>query len=191
MALNSKMIFVKIIRQSLPILVAASVISSAGGIAVESLVQRFALVLPLLVMLPALNDMIGDFGTIVAPRFTTLLYLGKLHEKTWRRSRIVRQMLGVLLGIAAFAALYLAALSTIIALVAGWMFDAFSFFKIVLIALTATTLLVAVIFYISIKGGFYVFRKGQDPDNLLVPLATSIADMGNLILMSALLALLF
>jgi len=181
----------KIIRESLLITVGASLISTIGGVGAESIRERFVFVLPLLVILPALNDMIGDFGTIVAQKFTTHLYMGRLAEQGWRRSKLLKKLFGLLISVAAFSAIYLSVFSTVIALIKGWTWAPIEFGKIVLMAIAATLSLVTIIFLVSVAGGFFVYKRGHDPDNYLIPIATSLADMGNLLLLSAMLFLLF
>src|SRR3989344_4456058 len=63
-----------IIRESIKILIFASVLSSLGGLALEHIKAIFVSVLPLIILLPTLNDMVGDFGTIIASRFSTMLH---------------------------------------------------------------------------------------------------------------------
>ena len=69
----------KIIHESVGILIIASVISTLGGIGLEALQSKLTWLVPIIIVLPALNDMIGDFGAIVASRFTTMLYKKEVH----------------------------------------------------------------------------------------------------------------
>ncbi|MEM5814278.1 MAG: hypothetical protein QXD77_00485, partial [Candidatus Aenigmatarchaeota archaeon] len=57
-----------IFKSSIKILIFASVLSSLGGIGLQSIRESFATVMPLIIVLPALTDMIGDFGTIAATK---------------------------------------------------------------------------------------------------------------------------
>ena len=70
-----------IIRESIRILLLASVISSFGGFALEDIKAIFIPIIPLVILLPTLNDMIGDYGTIVSCRFSTMLHEGKIKKK--------------------------------------------------------------------------------------------------------------
>ena len=62
-----------IIKESLKVLLLASILSAFGGFALESVKHAFIAILPLVVLLPALNGMIGGYGTIFSSRFSTLL----------------------------------------------------------------------------------------------------------------------
>ncbi len=78
-----------IVKQSIKILLLASLLSTIGGIGIQALQQKFFAFIPLLILLPALADMIGDFGTVVSSRFTTALYLGKIDTQWWLSANIL------------------------------------------------------------------------------------------------------
>src|SRR3990167_2010559 len=50
-----------IIKESIKILLFASIISSFGGLALENIKTIFISITPLIILLPILNDMIGDY----------------------------------------------------------------------------------------------------------------------------------
>jgi hypothetical protein len=80
-----------IIRESLYVLLPAAIISSLGGIGLEVVRTKFLTILPLVILLPALNDMVGDFGTVISSKFTIALYRGYIKEAWWR-SQFVREL---------------------------------------------------------------------------------------------------
>ena len=73
-----------IIKESIKILVFASIISSFGGFAIENIKTVFVSIIPLVILLPTLNDMIGDYGTIISSRFSTMLHEGKVGKNPWK-----------------------------------------------------------------------------------------------------------
>ena len=180
-----------IIRESMRILILSSIISSAGGIGLQAVQAMVVAFLPLLVMLPALNDMIGDFGTIVASRFTAMLYLGQVHRAGWWRSRDLHKLFHIIMTVAVVAALYLATAAAWIAIAQGFPMTAGLFVRVMEIALFATIALVGLVFFLSVIGGFYIFSKKEDPNNFLIPMATSVADLGSLAIFSLMVTLLF
>jgi len=180
----------KIIKESVKILIAASIISSIGGIGFEALKLKIAALVPLVIMLPALNDMIGDFGTIISAKFTHLLYLKKIHKSWWKSSELGDQF-RIIASIALFAAFYLGIVSVIIAYFQGALITAVEALKVIAVAFMSTATLVLVIFFLSIIGGLWVYKRGGDPNNFLIPITTSIADFSSLILFSLMVAFLF
>lgn len=181
----------KILRESTGILIIASAISSLGGIGLEKLGTELTLLLPILILLPALNNMIGSFGTIIASRFTTMLYEKEIKEKKWWTEPELHHLFFVVLGIAVLAAIYAAILAYFIAMLKGFPFDIMLAQKVLLVSILTTILLVFILFLVSTIGGFYVYRKKHDPDNYLIPIATALADFGSMIVLSAMIMFMF
>tara|TARA_Y100000034_G_C6593347_1_gene257833 strand:- start:41 stop:556 length:516 start_codon:yes stop_codon:yes gene_type:complete len=167
----------------------ASVLSSLGGIGLELINQKLIAILPLLIIFPALNNMIGNFGTIISANFTTLLFTKQLRAR-WK-SKKLKQLLHNIFIIAFFSAIALASLANLIAFYKGFPVTSDLFFKILIIVVICTAILVALICLISITAGFYYYRIKQDPDNRLIALSTSIADLGGLIIFSILIHMMF
>jgi cation transporter-like permease len=183
-------LLVKILKESVKILIAASIISSIGGIGFEAFKLKIVALLPLVIMMPALNDMIGDFGTIISSKFTMLLYQKKIHKKWWDSFELGDQF-RIISTIALFAAFYLGILSVVIAHIRGAAISAIGALKVIAIAFMSTAILVLVIFFLAIVGGIWVYKRGKDPNNFLIPITTSVADFSSLILFSLMVAFLF
>lgn len=179
-----------IIKQSVKILIAASIISSVGGIGFEVLKLKIAAIIPLIIMLPALNDMIGDFGCIISSKFTTLLYQKKVSKRWWKSAELGDQF-RIISTIALFAAFYLGVVSVIIARIQGFAINIILALKVIAIAFMSTATLVLAIFFLAIIGGLWVYKRGSDPNNFLIPITTSVADFSSLILFSLMVAFLF
>jgi len=181
----------RIITESIGILVLTSLLSSVGGFGIEGIKASIIALLPLLILMPALNDMTGDYGIIIASRFTTMLFEGKIKPKAWWRSHHIHRLLGEVFIIAVFSAIYITVLASVIAWFRGFPMSWNLFVRILLIAVTTTMLLVAVLFMVCVLGGFYVYRRKHDPDNYLIPLATGIADLGSMFILAFLVRVLF
>lgn len=179
---------IKIIKESLGILILASIISTLGGIGLHAVQEKILMILPLLIIFPALNDMVGDFGITFASRYTTLLQQKKLGKKKFM-NKALREHFLLILKIAMIAAFYISTLSLIIASLKGFKFDPLLYIKILIITIITTISLVLLIAFISIVAGKYFVKKKEDPDNLLIPITTSIADLGSMIIFSLLIYL--
>ncbi len=180
----------KIIKESLKILILASILSSIGGVSLQSIEKKLFLILPLLILLPGLNNMIGSFGTIMSSKFTTLLFLGKINDRWWK-SRDLTAIIWTLLAVSLISAVYIGLLSNLIAYWKGFAITTEMISKVIVVSLFATSLLVTLIISISIIAGFRVYKKNKDPDNFLIPITTSIADLGSMLIFSGLVYLLF
>ena len=178
-----------IIKESFRMIIFASILSSLGGIGLEIINNKLIAILPLLIIFPALNNMIGNFGTIISANFTTLLFTNQLRAK-WK-SKKLKQLLHTLFITAFFSAIFLATLASIISWYKGFPMTLEIFFKVLMIVLVSTGVLVTLICLISVSAGFYYYHIKQDPDNRLIALSTSIADLGGLIIFSVLIHLMF
>lgn len=179
-----------IIKESLKILILASVISSIGGIGMESISSKLVAIIPLLILLPALNDMVGDFGCIVSSKFTTMLYLGKVNRRWWK-SRHLHTLFFVILFTSMITSVFIGVAASVIAYWQGFSLTFDVFLKILSIAVLSNFILVAVIFSISIIGGLGIYSKREDPNNFLIPITTSIADLLNLVIFAILVGMFF
>jgi len=179
-----------IIKESITLLLLLSLISSLGGLSLEHIKSTLLPIFPLIILLPALNDMIGNYGTIISSHFSTLLHEGRVTRRWWLNkelNKLFTQVLVISLLTAVLSAFLALAVSLILHHAAGLTL----LFKVVLIAVTDVVLLVSLLFLVAIYAGFYVYRKGEDPNNFLIPITTSLADLGNMALFSFLVLTLF
>lgn len=181
----------KIVTESIGILLLASMLSTLGGFGLQSISQNLFFLLPLIILIPALNDMTGDYGGIIASRFTTMLYLGRIKEKNWWKSHELRRLFSEVFIIGTFSAVYITVLASVLAWFKDYAMTWTAFQRILLIALLTTWLLILVLFVMCVLGGFYVYKHKHDPDNYLIPLATSIADLGSMAVLTVLVRALF
>ena len=178
-----------IIKESVRILLLASVISSLGGLALEQIRTLFLSIMPLLILLPALNNMIGNYGTILSSRFSTMLHEKQVKEKWWKTPELKKLFLQI--TILTFSA---AIISSLIAIVITFFTEGISFLvsaKVFFIVLIDLILLANILFFITIYAGKYIYKKKLDPSNFLIPITTSIADFSNMIILTLLIILLF
>lgn len=180
----------KIVKESVKVLILASILSSIGGISLQVIDKKLLFILPLLILLPGLNNMIGSFGTIMSSKFTTMLYLGKIKDRWWQ-SRELKTTIWILIAISIISAVYIGLLSNLIAFWKDFPITSILIAKIVVISLIATLMLVSLIILISIIAGFRIYKKNEDPDNFLIPITTSVADLGSMLIFSGLIYILF
>jgi cation transporter-like permease len=178
-----------ILKESIKVLLLASIISSVGGLAVEHIKSIFVLIIPLIIALPALNDMIGDYGMILSARFSTMLYEGKIKKKWWQIPELKKLFIQISL---------IAIITGLIIATASMLVSSSNFHNSILIAaklyfiiILDIILLVSALFLISVLAGLYFYKKQEDPNNFLIPLTTSIADFGNMIILSLLVIIFF
>ncbi len=175
----------KIIKESLGVLILASIISASGGIGLQVVREKIFMILPLLILFPALNGMVGNFGATFASRYTTLLYQKKLGKRKFM-NKALKDLYFQVLKVSMIAAFYISTLSSIVSLLKGFEFNPVIYIKILFITVLTTAFLVTIISFISIVAGNYFVKKKEDPDNLLIPITTSVADLGSMLIFSLL-----
>ncbi len=180
-----------IVKESLRVVILAAIISSAGGLGLENIRGKFIALLPLLIMIPALNDMIGDFGTIVSSKFTTMIYTRKVRLGKVLQSKEFKSLMKTVFAVAFVSSLYLGLVSYAIAYYRGFPFSVAALLKVLGIAMASTLLLVSIVSAVSVIFGIRVYRRKEDPNNFLIPISTAIADLGSMAVFSAMVLALF
>jgi mgtE-like transporter len=181
-----------ILKESLKIIILASIISSVGGLALEQIKALFLTMLPLVILLPAINDMVGDYGTIIAARFSTMLHKGEVEKKWWKEAQ-VKTLFWQIMIIAEITAVLSATIALVLSkytratLLVTPLFAA----KIMFITIIDVLLLVCLLFFITVLAGIHYYKKKEDPNNFLIPITTSIADFANMVVLAGLVVLFF
>ncbi|MDP2974548.1 MAG: magnesium transporter [Candidatus Diapherotrites archaeon] len=179
-----------ILRESIGILLFAAILSSVGGFTLEHIKIIFVSITPLVILLPTMNGLIGGFGTIIASRFSTMLHEGEVN-KSWSTDKELRQLFAQILIVSMITACLSSAVALAVSAFSNYRVNAEIALKVFLIVITDTLLLVAILFLVSVLGGLYFFKKREDPNNFLIPATTAVADFGNMVLLTILVALFF
>ena len=179
----------KIIKESLVVLIFAAILSSLGGVGLKYSEEKILFFLPLMILLPALNGLVGDFGIVMVSRFTTLVYK-KNFTKRLEKAKL-RHISRDLFIVGIIMSFYISLLSGFISKISGFDFHLIFLIKLILIVLATVFFMIFLIFFISYFGIFYSYKRNIDPDDLLIPLTTSIADFGTMIVFSVLVILFF
>lgn len=180
-----------IVKESIKIMLLASIISSFGGLALENIKPLFISILPLVILLPTLNGMIGGYGTIISSRFSTMLHEGEVKKEHFHLNPELRELLFQVFLIAMLTTIISTAVSLMISHFTGFTVNYLIVSKIFAISVIDVILLVSILFLVAVFAGIYYFKKQEDPNNFLIPITTSIADFGNMLLLAVLVMLFF
>ena len=127
----------------------------------------------MLLIIPALNSLIGDISTVLVSRLTTHLYIGTLPPKIQKSDRLKQDFYGLIITLL----LSLGAL-----LILGYLVGVLTGVRIVnplfmIFIIIFTILLIFFIMFITLFfGAIFLFKRGKDPNNFLIPFVTSLAD---------------
>lgn len=180
-----------IIKESVKILLLASLLSSLGGLAFENIKLIFISIIPIVILFPALNDMIGDYGGIISSRFASMLHEGKIEGNKWWKNKELTNLFVQIFIISIIIAVLSLIISLGISYFSGYSLNTNIALKIFFIVILDVMILVSALFFIAIYAGIYFFKKKEDPNNFLIPLTTSIADFGNMLVLAILIITFF
>ena len=163
-----------ILRESIPVLVLAGVLSLMAGVTVENRFEVFAGHPVLLVMVPGYLATAGALGGILANRLSSKLHLGLISPSVLPR-RGARTDVGVTFGLAV-------PVLALVALVSQWggvLFDLGGpgAGRLVAVALTGGILVVMVAAAVAYYGTIAAVRFGVDPDTVGIPMVTAVLDL--------------
>jgi cation transporter-like permease len=180
----------KIIKESWKVLVFTALLSSLGGLKLTYIRENIVTVLPLLIVMPALMNMVGSFGTITSSKFTNMLFF-RMVTKRWWKSRALQKLFVVLFVAAIATSLFIGLMSNVLAHWLGFSASKYIALKVMMITVVTAVSLFGIIFSVSVIVGLHLYRKKADPNNFLIPLTTAIADLGSLLIFSTLVAVMF
>lgn len=175
----------KIIKESFKVLILGSMISSFGGFGLEVVKEKLLVFLPLLIVLPALTNMIGHAGIIFVSKITTYFHMRRLkYDKL--NSRLTRHLLLILIIIFSLSSAYVTFLSIFVSYLKGYSFELDFGLKMFGVVFLTTLAIILIVFCVALYGARYAHQRNIDPDDFLIPITTSIADLGSLIVFSLL-----
>jgi len=165
--------FIKIFKESIIIVILSSLIGLVSGSVLTSNEEILYTLPILLLILPAVNSLIGDMSTILVSRLTTHLYIGTIVPKFKSSKRIREDLIGLLITLL---------LSLAVLLILAYLIGVLSGVKIVnpflMIGMISLTVLIIffMLFLLLFISAIFLFKRGMDPNNFLIPFITSLAD---------------
>ncbi len=168
-----KQVFKRITKESAPALVVAALIDIMAGTAMQLRgIEAWVAIPAFLMLVPSLSDLGNDVACIISSRITTLLALGVIEPKL-ERSEALETNITAIVTIGVLSSFYMGMMTFAVADKTG-LGSVLPFLAACVIAVTVLTLLVCVV---AIAVAFVAWRKGLDPDNVTIPISTSISDL--------------
>lgn len=145
----------------------ASCISMIGGIGLQAVEDKLLPLVPLIIALPALNTMVGDYAAIIAAHAVDPAE----RKKTKRQlARAISKSIWVnIVG--------LIVLSVAIAWKRGYVFTSIFAIKFVLFVALSMILVILAMFATTSLLDKLLERKKLNPDDILIPIVTSVTDV--------------
>ena len=162
----------RIVFESYPVLFICVVIGLFAGAILQGSLDKIPRTL-VIMMVPLLNGIGGNLGCILGARLGSALHLGIVEPRLKGRTLRKNVDASVLTSVGVF--LFISAVFFVIAYMWGMGLE--GALKHALAFMVAGMLLVPVIVSSTILLAFISFRKGLDPDNVVIPIVTSIIDV--------------
>ena len=174
-ALRSRLMELRtIMRESMPVLVAAGMLDLVAGITVEKRIEDFVAFPVLLVLLPGYLATAGALGGVLSSRLSTKLHLG-LARPSVVPSGEARVDLATAFALAIPVFALLGAVSSVAAGLAGHAGP--SLVELVAVGVVGGLLATVVIVVVAYYGTLAAVRFGVDPDTYGIPMVTSSLDL--------------
>lgn len=145
----------------------ASSLSLIGGLGIEAVQKDLVKIVPLLIALPALNSLVGDYATLIAA------HAGDPAERRRSKRELVEAMLpsvvtstGLILG-----------LSILLSIQRGYHLTFPFIIRYVGFVLFSITTVITTMFIVTIVLDTLLAKHRLNPDDILIPVVTTISDV--------------
>jgi len=153
----------------------ASSISLVGGLGIEIVGDKLLPIVPLVIILPALNSLVGDYATLIAA------HAGNPSERNRTKMELVRAMLPSI-GV---NCLFIIGMGLLLAGRRGYELDGGFVVTYCLFVVLAIVTVITAMFFLTILLDKILEARKLNPDDVLIPIVTTLSD----ILMLGLIAL--
>ena len=167
-------LYVRIVRQALPILIVCAVIEIIAGLVLQNIEDYLSILPGLLVLVPGVMGMRGNLTGIFGSRLTSALHLGTMLPR-FRENILLKENVKANLFMSIVSSVVIGIIAHFACIIFG--FTSMGIIKFILIPMIAGFLSDIFIMVLTSSIAFLSFRKGHDPDNILMPSATSISDV--------------
>jgi cation transporter-like permease len=145
----------------------SSSISLIGGLGIEAVHKELLLIAPLLIALPALNSLVGDYATLIAA------HAGNPKERNLSRLQLIKAMLPSVIT----STLIILGTSLLLANHRGFKINPNFFGVYTLFIICAVILVITIMFLLTILLDKLLEKKGLNPDDILIPVVTTVSDI--------------
>jgi cation transporter-like permease len=163
----------KIFKESIMIVILSSIFGLFSGTLLSSNEGILYTIPIFLLILPALNSLIGDISTVLVSRLTTHLYIGTILPKVQKSKRLEEDFYGLFLTLLLSMG-FLITVGFSVGITSG--IEIVNPFIIILIIFLTIIIIFFIMFILLFLSAIYLFKRGLDPNNFLIPFITSLAD---------------
>lgn len=164
----------RILWESYPVLILCAVMSLGSGLILQSQLESIKTLPLILVMVPPINGINNNVCSILGARLTSALHIGTIEPKFGKQVALRRNIQAtwlMSLGVFVFTSVVFFAL----ALVSG--INPVQSVAIMVAFFLASMAAIGATMFCTVWLAFVSFSRGLDPDNVVIPIITSIGDI--------------
>jgi mgtE-like transporter len=163
----------RILEESMPVLIISVAITIGAGVILSKNSNMILLLPGIIVIVPSFINMGGSLMAVLSSRLSSALHLGFIHPIIHRTKTLERNLLATFITAAVSFTLLgvFAGLFTQLMGIKG--LDLVMFPVLTLVAGFMTVLILSLL---SVVFSYLSFKRGVDPDNVVIPLLTSLGD---------------
>ncbi|MEM2890398.1 MAG: magnesium transporter [Candidatus Hadarchaeum sp.] len=164
----------RILWESYPVLILCAVISLSAGLILQSQLESIKTLPLILVMVPPINGINNNVCSILGSRLTSALHIGTIDPKFGKQAVLRRNVQATwLMSLGVFV--FTSVIFFVMALVFG--INPVQSVAIMGAFFLASMVAIGVTMFCTVWLAFISFSKGLDPDNVVIPIVTSIGDI--------------
>lgn len=170
-----------IFEDSYPILTIAAFIGITGGQILNSIESLLIEIPVLLFLIPVINSVGGNLGTVLGARVSSGLHSGNILSELGDKEMKENMFISFLVGAITYSALALGVLAASTNISLGLVV-----IELMAVIIGAGLILTTGIILLTILVSIWSYRKRLDPDNIVVPVVTTCGDfigIGSLLFM--------
>ncbi|MEM3421397.1 MAG: magnesium transporter [Candidatus Hadarchaeum sp.] len=164
----------RILWESYPVLILCAVISLSAGLILQSQLESIKTLPLILVMVPPINGINNNVCSILGSRLTSALHIGTIDPKFGKQAVLRRNVQAtwlMSLGVFVFTSVIFFAMALIFGI------NPVQSVAIMGAFFLASMVAIGVTMFCTVWLAFVSFSKGLDPDNVVIPIVTSIGDI--------------
>ncbi len=162
----------EVIEESLPVLSVCAAISILSGLFLGKNEEVLRMLPGILIIVPSFMSINGNISSVVSSRLSSALHMG-LVKPHFRGSKVLGKTVHSMLivSVVSFFVLGIAA-----GVLNNFLGAEVPIMLFPMITLTAGLITVLILMFSSIFTSYLVYRHGIDPDNVVVPILTTVGD---------------
>ncbi|MBI4019020.1 MAG: magnesium transporter [Candidatus Aenigmarchaeota archaeon] len=166
--------FKRIMTESMPVLALSGLLSAASGVVLEAYVHSIIAIPIILMFIPSFLETAGNITTILSSRVGSKLHLGLIKPDFKMKGEKLQEILNSM-RLAYFIFPLLGIMAYYIGAFAG--VNGLTLWDIVILSVSSGIILHLFLILMSMAISIISFNHNVDPDNVTIPIMTSVADI--------------